>query len=214
MVHFDKEDAKGKVLEYLRYPVPRTPISIARYLKEEIDNFYPNTEDYRAVKKLKKHVLKDLEQKNLIVKYEENDSNWENARELLKRHYDSTGRSKPRKLSELYQINFFYLGNDARIYQLPVIKEINLDIVALMYRFVEERDEENFFWNILNLFYCYSKDEYKGKIRVKVHGPLFEEKESRILERLLDYTENMEGILDKIPFKPDIDRALEFLESI
>lgn len=214
MVYFNKEKAKKETLKYLRYPVPRTPISITRHLKKELDNFYPNTKDYRATEKLKKHILKELEEKNLIIKYTEQSENWETARELLRRHYESQDKPKPRKLSELYQINFFHLGKDTHVYKLPVIEQVNLETVALMYRFTEEKENKNYFWNILNLFYCYSKDEYKGKIRVKIHGSLFTEEESTALDRLLNHTENLEKVLNKLPFKPNIDKAIEFIETL
>ncbi len=214
MVYFNKEEAKEKTLEYLRYPVPRTPISTTRYLKKELEDFYPNTEDYRATKKLKKHIIKDLEKRNLLVKYTKEDGNWERARELLRRHYESIDRPKPRKLTELYQINFFYLGKDSYIRKLPVLEEINLETVALMYRFIENKENQNYFWNILNLFYSYLQEEYKGKIRVKIHGSRFAEEESRALDRLLEHTDEMKDILNKLPFKPDIEKALKFIESI
>lgn len=214
MVYFNKERVKEETLDYLRYPVPRTPISITRYLKKELDDFYPNTKDYRATKKLKKHILKELKEKNLILKYTENSVSWDSARELLRRHYDSINRTKPRKLTSLYQINFFYLGKDAEVYKLPVLKDVNLETVALMYRFTEEKETENYFWNILNLFYCYSRDEYKGRIRVKIHGSLFSEEESRTLERLLDHTEDMEEVLGRLPFEPSMENAMNFIESL
>lgn len=213
MVYFSINEAKEKTLDFLRYPIPRTPIAITRYLKKELKNYYPNTKDYRTIKSLKENVLNELIENKLIVKYTEEDENWETARELIKRHCESTGKPKPRKLKELYQINLFYLGKDTEIYKLPVIKEVNVEIVALLYRFVEE-EKEFFFWNLLNLFYCYSKDEYKGKIRVKIHGRNFDEVESRALDRLLDYTEDMKNLLENIPFDPNIEKAIQFLDEL
>lgn len=214
MVYFNKEKAKEKTLNYLRYPIPRTPVSVTRHLKKELKNFYPKTEDYRATKKTKKHILKPLNNKNLIIRYTDKEESWKDARELLKKHREARNKPKPRKLNELYQINFFYLGKDTYIYKLPKLKEINLEIVALLYNITQGEQNKNFFWNILNLFHCYSNEKYKGKIRVKIYGSQFTDKESKTLDKLLEYHNEMEKVLNKLPFKPDIERCQEFLEKL
>lgn len=214
MVYFNIYKAKKETIKFLRYPIPRTPIEISRHLKENLENFYPKTKDYRTIKSLKENVLNELIDRKLVVRYTEKDENWKIARKLINRHRENKGKPKPRKLTELYQINFFYIGKDTEIHKLPVIKEVNLELVALLYRFIEKEKNQPLFWNLLNLFYCYSKDEYKGKIRVKIHGRNFNENESKSLDRLLDHTEDLSKILDKIPFKPDIKKATTFLKKL
>lgn len=214
MVYFDKSIAKEKTLDYLRYPVPRTPISIVRHLKKEVDNFYPKTNGYRVVKKLREEVLNDLINQGLILKYKEGDREWGTAKELIKREYEASSKTKPRKLKEVYQINFFYLSKDNLTYKLPVIKDVNIELTALLYRFMEEKEVKNFSLKLLNLFHCYDKEEYKGRIRMKIHGKRFNEKESRLLDRSLDHTSEIRKVLNELPFKPDISEAESFLDEL
>ncbi|MFW5895471.1 MAG: hypothetical protein ACOCT9_01875 [archaeon] len=214
MVNYNLIEAKERTLDYLRYPIPRTPVSIVEYLKKEVDDFYPKTSKYRVVEKLRNKVLKDLLENNVIVRYTREDEIWEAARTLLNKRYEQEGKPKPRKLKELYQINFFYLSSEAQIYNLPVFKDVNISLTAIFYRFLEEKRVENFFWNILNLFYSYSVDENKGKIRLKIHSKEFSDKESRILERSLNHLDEFEYIFKEFPFKPDPEEAIKFLDKI
>ncbi len=214
MVNYNINKAKKETLNYLRYPVPRTPVSIVRKLKEEVPDFYPNTNPYRVVNRIREKVLKDLLEKNLIVKYTEEDEIWDSARELLKKEYEKERKRKPRNLKELYQINFFYLSEESQFYNLPVLKDVNLNLTAMFYRFLEEKEIKNFFWKILNLFYCYNNEKNKGKIRVKIHSKGFNEKESKLLERALEYSDEVEPILEDFPFDSNIDEAVKFIKTL
>jgi len=214
MVNYNIMEAREETLNYLRYPIPRTPVSIVEYLKKEVNDFYPKTNKYRVVEKLRNKILDDLLKKNVIVRYTKEDEVWEVARKILNKKYESEGRSKPRKLKELYQINFFYLSPETQIYNLPVMKDINLNLTAMFYSFLEKKELENFFWNILNLFYCYSVDKNKGKIRVKIHSRKFNEKESRLLEKALNHTDEFEKIFKTFPLSPNLEEALRFIEKL
>jgi len=214
MVNYNTMKARKETLNYLRHPVPRTPISIVRHLKSELEDFYPNTNGYRVVSRLKETVIEDLLDKNVVIKYTEEDDVWRTARELLNKEYESMNKSKPRKLTDLYQINFFYLSPETQIYNLPVLKDINLNLTAMFYRFLENKKVKNYFWNVLNLFYCYYNDENRGKIRVKIHGRQFSEKESRILDRALNHAEEFEELFEGFPFQPDPEEAIIFLERL
>lgn len=214
MVYFDRSRAREEALNYLQYPIPRTPVDIVRHLKEKLDNFYPNTNEYRVVKKLRENILNELVKNNIVIKYTQTDEEWPQARELLRKEYERSNRSKPRKLKSLYQINFLYLGRERIMRNLPKLKDVNLELTAMFYRFTQEKEIENYSLNLLNLFYCYDEEEYKGEIRMKVHGRQFTEKESRLLDRSLKHTDKFNRVFDELPFQPDIEKAVTFLEKL
>ena len=50
--------------------------------------------------------------KNLLIKYSIEDKDWKRARKLLSYYFSRQFQASPRKITELYQINFLYLGDE------------------------------------------------------------------------------------------------------
>lgn len=196
-----------------RFPIPKSAQHLVLELKS-IDTFYPHTRTDKVVPLMRTHVLQNLLNSGYIIEYTQQDAVWEKARKLVALYYAKRPEPTPRKLSALYQINFFHLvaSHQAPLFTLP--KETNLDLVILAYPFVKDKTIENFPLEILNLMYCYLSPGLHDKIRTRVYTLEFTEEEQDQLEKLLGYSEELKNIFESIPFKPDIERASVFLEKL
>ena len=213
MPRFNVVAAQDRILEVCRFPVPKSALHLVLTLKD-LDNFYQKTRTDKVVPLMRKYVLQDLINKDAIVEYTPQDAVWEKARRLVAHYYSKGPEPAPRKLNTLYQINFFHLANQPSTLTLTLSKETNLDLVALTYGFVKDKTFENFPFEILNLMYCYVTQELHDRVRTQVYGLDFTEKEQEQLEKLLGYGEELKELFEGLPFKPDIDRALTFLEKL
>ncbi len=174
---------------------------ILEKLKE--NGFWAKTPARRAVSLLNKK-LEPLKEQGLLLEYDEKHPRWNEMRTVLKKYCTAYNITKPRKVQKLYQTNFFYSGKEMF---LPILPEHNFVLTAMFSRF---NRPEDFGMKTLNLFLAYEQDP--GKIRVKSYS-ILEEKDAEVLEKALEASAGM--IKDfGLPFKPDIDNALEFLEEI
>ena len=221
MTKIDKNRVLKEVIEFCRFPVPKTPIDIVRHLKALNKNFYPKTPDKQVVKFLKKNYLNDLVEKGLLVKYEIGSGSWEKARKLLS-YYESNNKTKPtRKVTELYQVNFLNFFNEKNdfLFKLPCFKEINLDLIVFLYNSMKAVDKKeleikNFSFVLINLMMAYRDEQTRDKIRIKLYNLNFTDKEIDSIEKLLEYSLFMNDFFEKIPFKPNAEKAVELLEKI
>ncbi|RLG22021.1 hypothetical protein DRN74_01250 [Candidatus Micrarchaeota archaeon] len=214
MVSYNLYEAEKIVLDFLRFPIPRTASQIAKQLRKELPSFYQKTGIYRTVKPLRENTLKPLLERGLILRYAVGEPFWKRARAVLRQHNLRVGGRKSRKVSELYQINFLYLGRSPMIYSLPTFPDINLDLVVLFFNFASLISRETYTWDILNLYLCYSDEKMRDEIRLKIHQLNFSEREVNILEKALDYYLEFAGFFSKFPFKANLDKALSLLEEI
>lgn len=214
MVAYDLNQVENAVLDICRFPIPRTPIEIAKTLKKTVPSFYPRTDAARTVATLRANTLKPLEEKGLIVRYAPKLPQWARARRMLSYHHSKVPGKSPRKVAELYQINFLFLGKDSQIQRLPSLPEINLDLVILFYNFSELMRLPFYTWELINLFYSFSFPEHRDKIRIKLHQLNFTDRERSTLEKALEYYPEFSDYLGKFPFRPDPGRALQLLEKL
>lgn len=216
MSNYNKGLAKQRILEFCRFPVPRSRSEISNYLKLSVPGFYPKSNSHR-VSLFIEDLIQDLANSGLIVDYTPNDSTWKNTRKLVSHYFNQNKRHSPRKLSKLYQTNIFCLAGSQYFSILPVIKDINLDLVALWYNFTKDKETEpqfeNFFMQMLNLAYCCSFPEIKSKFRIEIYQLDFTERERGLLERIFDYSEKITSKFN-IPFSPNAAAALEFLRML
>ncbi len=213
MPHYNKEFIEREIINFCRFPVPRSPIEIVRYLKAKDLNFYKKTPNPQIVKFLRKDMLDNLVKKGILVKYDEKSLNWIKARKLLS-YYESRNKDKAsRKLTELYQINFFYLADSPLVLNIPILLDINLDIVALLYNLTRNKHFDNFFFELVNLLYCYDNLKIRDKIRIELYNLSFNEKEIGCFEKLFEYTNLMQEFFNLIPFNPNLQKALDFLRE-
>ncbi len=189
------------VLKYCQFPIPRTRYMILEELKK--NGFWKKTPARRAVSLLNKK-LEPLKEKGLLLEYTENDSRWNEMRVLLKKYCTAHGLTKPRRVQKIYQTNFFYSGREMF---LPVLGEHNFVLTALFSRFNRPK---NFGMRALNLFLAYDQDP--GRMRVKAYNVLPEE-DAEVLEKALEASAWIVRDFG-LPFKPDVDNALRFLEEV
>ncbi len=221
MTKLDKNRVFDEIIDFCRFPVPKTPIDIVRHLKGLDFGFYPGTPDKQVVKFLRTNYLNELVDNGLIVKYTFDSGSWKKARKLLS-YYESGNKKKPtRKVSELYQINFlnFFSNKDSFLLKIPSFKEINLDLVVLLYNSFKSVNKKslrlsNFSLELINLMMAYREESVRDKIRIKLYNLNFNDKEIESFEKLLEYSLFMNDFFEKIPFNPNDSRALELIEKI
>ena len=212
MKKYNKFEANQKIIEFLRFPIPKTPTEITNHLKKEVENFYPKSRSDLVIGFLRRNHLDELLAKNIIVEYTGDETNWKSIRTLMKRYYNGQKAAPPRKVSSLFQINFLYLQHTPHIYKLPILKEINIDLTSLFYPLVQDRKIPNFFWEVLNLLYANEQD--RDKIKIGMYQLNFTEKEQLLLERFLGHSSDFNTFFQTFPFKPDTDKALELLKML
>ena len=150
MTNYNKFETGQKIIEFCRFPIPRTPTEIVNHLKKEVKDFYPKSRSNIVVRFLKQNHLEELVAKNILVEYFPSDSTWTSTRQLMKHFFKNQNLTVPRKVSALYQINFLYLQHTPHIYKLPVLRDINLDLITLFYPMIKDKKVDNFFWAVLN----------------------------------------------------------------
>jgi hypothetical protein len=214
VVRYNKSKIESEVLNFCKFPVPRTSVEIVRYLKARDLSFYPKTEASQVVKFLKRDILDDLVDSGLILRYNSKQPQFERARKLLAYYYSKQPNVSPRKVQLLYQANFLNLGEDNFFKTLPTFPEINLDVTALLYNLTKDKSFENFSFELINLIYCYLDPDNKDKIRLSLYTLDFTERERELIEKILEYNNIMQEFCNSIPMKPDVDRALDFLKSL
>lgn len=212
MASYNKFETNQKIIEFCRFPIPRTPYETIRFLKKEVKNFYPKSRPDLVVNFLRRNHLEELVAKNILVEYSPKEPNWKNIRSLMKYFYKNQNMIPPRKVSSLYQINFLYLQHTPHIYKLPVFKDINLDLITLFYPLSQGKKIQNFFWEILN--FVYSAEKERDKIKIELYKLNFSEKERDLLEKFINYSPEFNLFFQSFPFKPDSDKALEFLRML
>lgn len=212
MTTYNKFEANQKIIEFCRFPIPRTPSEIIKFLKKEVKNFYPKSRPDLVVSFLKKNHLNELTTKNILVEYSIQDAHWKKTRAVMKHFHKSQATTVPRKVSSLHQTNFLYLQHTPHIYKLPVLREINLDLITLFYPLVRDKKIDNFFWGVLN--FLYSCELERDKMKIELYKLDFSEKERGLLENFMNYSPEFNHFFKTFPFKPDSDKALEFLRML
>jgi hypothetical protein len=212
MTTYNKFEVNQKIIEFCRFPIPHSPLEIVRFLKKEVKNFYPKSRPDLIVGFLRKNHLDELVAKNILVEYSLKDPNWKNTRALMKHFYTNQNLTPPRKVSALYQINFLYLQHTPHIYQLPVFKDINLDLITLFYPLSNGKKIQNFLWEILN-FIC-SCEKERDRMKIELYKLNFSDKERELLEGFMKYSPEFNSFFESFPFKPDSDRAVELLKQL
>jgi hypothetical protein len=212
MTTYNKFAASEKIIEFCRFPIPRPPIEIIKFLKKEVQNYYPKSRPDVIMPFLRKNHLEELIAKNILVQYSINDSNWKNIRAVMKHFYTNQNITLPRKISSLYQINFLYLQHTPHIYKLPILKDINFDLIAIFYPLIKDKKIDNFFWAMLN--FLYSCELERDKMKIELYKLNFSEKERGLLENFMNYSTEFKSFFQSFPFKPDADKAIEMLRAL
>jgi len=211
LAYLCEDSIEKDILDFCRFPVPRTPSGIILFLKSKRDDVYKNTPPSRAAALLRDRILDPLVTKNILVCYTPDSTQWPEARELLRQYCKSQGISPPRKLNELYQANFFYLSGDVTVL-LPPFPDINLDLTAMFSRFTSGNNMPDFTWQLLNLFQSYAQN--RDQIKMAMHRIEFDERELDVLERALNHHTALQPFFDSFPFRPDAEKAAAFLRRI
>jgi len=214
MTHYSLDAAKQELIEFCKYPIPRTGSDIVRILKSKVPNFYPKTTPKRVVKEIRKKIIEPLIKEGKIVEYTQKDEKFSYARKLLSLYFKNQARKSPRKIERLYQVNFLLLGDTYFLGKLPIVKEINLELCAMGYNFVKEKKIEGFAWKVINLLWCYSISGYRSKINIEIEKISFTDKEKDLLEKLLSHFSSFSQIYQQLPFNPSLQKATEFLLEI
>jgi hypothetical protein len=212
MANYNEFEANQKIIAFCRFPIPKSPMEIVRFLKKEMASFYPKSRPDLVVAFLKRNHLEELVARNLLVEYSMKDPGWSNIRAVMKHFYTGQNLTPPRKVSSLYQINFLYLQHTPHIYKLPVFKDINLDLITLFYPLIKDRKIDNFFWEILNFIYSCEKE--RDKMKIALYQLNFSERERELLEKFMSYSPEFSQFFESFPFKPDSDRAVELLKAL
>jgi len=211
MTHYSKDIAKQEIVEFCKYPIPRTGSDIVRILKNKVRNFYPKTTPKRIVKDIYEKLLQPLINQGYIIEYNIKDPEFQYARKLVSLYFKNQIRKSPRKIEKLYQVNFLLLGDPKFLDNLPTIKSINLQMCAMAYNFVKEKKINNFTWKLINLLWCYSIPGFRSKINVEIEKVNFTEKEKDLLVSLLNNYNNFAHLYNELPFNASLQKAVEFL---
>jgi len=212
MTTYNKFETSQKIIEFCRFPIPRTPLEIVNHLKKEVKDFYPKSRPDLVVRFLRQNHLEELVAKNILVEYSIDDAIWKNIRVMMKHFHTSQNVAPPRKVSSLYQINFLYLQHTPHIYKLPVLKDINLDLITLFFPMIKDKKIDNFFWTVLN--FLYSCELERDKMKIELYRLNFNEKERGLLENFMKYSSEFKFFFQSFPFKPDADKAVELLRML
>jgi len=209
---YNKFTANEKIIKFCRFPIPRTAIEVVKFLKNEVENFYPKSRPDLVIGFLRRNHFEELVAKNIIIEYSKNDLEWENIRAVMKHFLKNQGIAPPRKIFHLYQVNFLYLQHTPHIYKLPVLKDINFDLITLFFPLIKDKKIDNFFWNVLNLLY--SCELERDKLKIELYRLNFSEKERDLLEKFMNYSAEFKTFFQSFPFKPDSDKAIEMLRML
>jgi hypothetical protein len=212
MVNYNEFEANQKIIEFCRFPIPRTATEIVRFLKKEVKDFYPKSRPDLIVRFLRQNHLEELVAKNILIEYSKEDQTWESMRKLMTHFFKNQNLTAPRKVSALYQINFLYLQHTPHIYKLPILKDINLDLITLFYPMIKDKKIDNFFWTVLN--FIYSCELERDKMKIELYRLNFSEKERGLLENFMNYSAEFKSFFQSFPFKPDADKAIEMLKAL
>src|SRR3989338_210186 len=91
------------VIDYCRSPIPRTATAISCFVRNE-QQVPP-----ASVSRLQASLLSDLVKTGYLIQYAPRDGElWFKARKLLEVHCKTSSLPLPRKVSGLYQTNFFF----------------------------------------------------------------------------------------------------------
>ena len=212
MVNYNEFEVNQKIIAFCRFPIPKSPIEIVRFLKKEVKNFYPKSRPDLVVAFLKRNHLEELVARNILVEYSLKDPSWPNTRAIMKHFYTSQNQSVPRRVSSLYQVNFLYLQHTPHIYKLPVLKEINQELITLFFPLIKDKKIDDFFWETLNFLLAYDKE--RDKMKIALYKLNFSEKERTLLEQFTNYAPEFSTFFKSFPFKPDSDKAIELLKGL
>ena len=212
MVNYNEYEVNQKIIAFCRFPIPKSPIEIVRFLKKEVKNFYPKSRPDLIVAFLKRNHLEELVARNILVEYSLKDPSWPNTRAIMKHFYTSQNQSVPRRVSSLYQVNFLYLQHTPHIYKLPVLKEINQELITLFFPLIKDKKIDDFFWETLNFLLAYDKE--RDKMKIALYKLNFSEKERTLLEQFTNYAPEFSTFFKSFPFKPDSDKAIELLKGL
>ncbi len=212
MTNYNRFETNQKIIEFCRFPIPRTSTELVNHLKKEVQDFYPKSRPDLVVKFLKRNHIEELVAKNILVEYSQSDSSWKSTRQLMKHFFKNQNLTAPRKIPSLFQINFLYLQHTPHIYKLPILREINLDLITLFYPIIKDKKIDNFFWNVLN--FLYSCESERDKLKIELYRLNFSEKERDLLEKFMNYSSEFKTFFQSFPFKPDADKAIDFLRIL
>jgi len=212
MVNYNEFEVNQKIIAFCRFPIPKSPIEIVRFLKKEVKNFYPKSRPDLVVAFLKRNHLEELVARNILVEYSLKDPSWPNTRAVMKHFYTSQNQSVPRRVSSLYQVNFLYLQHTPHIYKLPVLREINQELITLFFPLIKDKKIDDFFWETLNFLLAYDKE--RDKMKIALYKLNFSEKERTLLEQFTNYAPEFSTFFKSFPFKPDSDKAIELLKGL
>jgi hypothetical protein len=127
---------------------------------------------------------------------------------LLKRF----SATKPRRIQALYQTNVFCTQETPLFAPFPVDKETNLQLMALLMPFLQGKQLPAYAWSLLNLFWAYR--ENRTRLRIEVYRLRYEDEQKERLEAALEAGSGLAQAFDALPFKPNLERAVAFLQLL
>jgi hypothetical protein len=195
-----------KITTFCASPVPRSASSIVKYLQGHGD-LPKKTRAAKAVPLLRERFLALLISENRILELTPSDPAWASAQGLSK-HFNAI---KPRRIGALYQTNVFCL-QDTPGFAPPVVdKEANLQITALLSPFLKGKLLPAYSWNIWNLFWAYRDN--RTRLRIEIYRLRYDDEDKERLEAALERGSELAGLSD-LPFKPDLEKAIAFLQLL
>lgn len=203
-----KQRVLGEVVDFCRFPVPRSRSEIAQQI---INLRYYSSSPDRVIEFISP-LLDEACRRGLLVEYSPKSTDWSEARQLVTEFAKRRRQPVPRKLNRLYQTNFFCLSESFGLAEFPVLRQTNVALTALFYPFVRNKKASAFFWNLLNLFLAYQS--WRDRLRIRVYGLNLTENEREALLKALEQYPSLESLLVQLPFLPNVEKAEEFLEKL
>lgn len=198
-------DKYFKLLNILKSPIPLTLTELVVR-----SGFYKV--DKKSPSLLYKRYLKPLIKTNLVYEYDKTMDVWKDILSLIKYNKRELGAKIPRKLERVFQIHFLYLLSEFTFIIKPpsFSPSTNFYLCLLIHKHLFNKDIKEPFWNFINLFlsYVYNPET----VIQKIYKIPFYEHERKILLNVLEESKDVLEWVSTLPFKPDLDKALEFLE--
>jgi hypothetical protein len=193
------------LLNLLKTPVPLTPTELV-----EQSGIYKK--DKKTPSLLYSRYLKPLIFMNLVFEYKPDMIVWSDVISLIKYRRRELGAKIPRKIEKVFQIHFLYLLSDFSFIIKPPLfsPENNFYMCLLVHKHLYGKEIEEPFWNFVNLFLSYI--HHPETVVQKIYEIPFYEHEREVLLNVLEESKDVSDWIGSLPFKPDLDKALEFLE--
>ncbi len=181
-----------ELVDIMYSPVPMPASEVARRLVSK--GVYKTRPDILAtrIKKPLAYLVSDGQ----VIEIKPGDKGWDYARGLARTFL----KIKPRRVSSLFQAHF--LAGLARIPDIDPI--FNMSVMAFIAKYkITDR------MHLLNFVLCGKDSRVRDEMRIFLYKQPLDYDEIELMEGILDYGVNL-----SLPFKPDLEKAKEFVRSL